>query len=205
MHVSITVLFWQKFQGALSANIYLFKVWIATLNRVWKVFKVNEKTLVRRKSFVVVHFVRFEQTLHLVWVLLWPFSKSKLMSSVVLAVFQYWYPHIFIVQPTASLQRTADFKWLTHFRYVKNIGTFFGSEANYSKRRITVVIGIDTPKHVSNESKMQNSYVVRCIKSVFSKLALLLRVWQKKKSETKKFTVQKKIHSLKLKLHNFKI
>ena len=109
------------------------------------------------------------------------------------------------MQPTASLQRIADFKWLTHVRYVNNIGTFFGSDANYPKRRITVVIGIDTPKHVSNESKIQNSYVVRCIKSVFSKLALLLRVWQKKKSETKKFTVQKKIHSLKLKLHHFKI
>ena len=27
--------------------------------------------------------------------------------------------------------------------------------------------------------KIQNSYVVRCIKSVFSKLALLLRVWQR--------------------------
>ena len=56
---------------------------------MWKVFKVNKKTLVRRKSIVVVHFVRFEQTLHLVWLLLWPFSKSKLMSSVLFAVFQY--------------------------------------------------------------------------------------------------------------------
>ena len=39
--------------------------------------RLIKKTLVRRKSIVVVHFVRFEQTLHLVWVLLWPFSKSK--------------------------------------------------------------------------------------------------------------------------------
>ena len=36
-----------------------------------------------------------------------------------------------------------------------------------------------TSKHVSSESKMQNWYVVRRIKSVFSKLALLLRVWQR--------------------------
>ena len=30
------------------------------------------------------------------------------MSSVVLAVFQCWYPHTFIMQPTAPLQKTAD-------------------------------------------------------------------------------------------------
>ena len=46
---------------------------------------------------------------------------------------------------------------------------------------------------------MQNWYVVRRIKSVFPKLALLLRVWQRnffhkigKKSEINIFTVQKK-------------
>ena len=33
-------------------------------------------------------------------------------------------------------------------------------QANYSKRRITVVLRTDTPKHVSNEPKMQNWYVV---------------------------------------------
>ena len=114
------------------------------------------------------------------------------------------------MQPTASLQRIADFKWLTHFRYVNNIGTFFGSDANYPKRRITVVIGIDTPKHVSNESKIQNSYVVRCIKSVFPKLDLLLRVWQRnfftklERRVKQRSSPFKKIHSLKLKLHHFK-
>ena len=51
-------------------------------------FKVNKKTLVRQNSIVAVHFIRFEQNLHLVWVLLRPFSKSKKISSVVLAVFQ---------------------------------------------------------------------------------------------------------------------
>ena len=35
-----------------------------------KVFKVNKKDTIRRRSIAVVHFVRFEQTLHLVWVLL---------------------------------------------------------------------------------------------------------------------------------------
>ena len=39
--------------------------------------RLIKKTLVRQKSIVVVHFVRFEQTLHLAWVLLWPSSKSK--------------------------------------------------------------------------------------------------------------------------------
>ena len=70
--------------------------------------RLIKKTLVRRKSIVVVHFVRFEQTLHLVWVLLWPFTKIKQMFSVVLTVFQWWYPRTFIMQPTAPLQRTAD-------------------------------------------------------------------------------------------------
>ena len=51
------------------------------------VFKVNKKTLVRWKSIVVVHFVRFEKTLPVVWVLLWPFWKRKLMSRVVLPIF----------------------------------------------------------------------------------------------------------------------
>ena len=32
-------------------------------------FKVNKKTLVRRKSIVVVHFVRFEKTLHVVCIM----------------------------------------------------------------------------------------------------------------------------------------
>ena len=57
--------------------------------------------------------------------------------------------------------------------------TVSGSQANYLKRRTTVVLRIDTPKHVSNESKMQNWYVFRRIKSVLPKLALLLRVWQR--------------------------
>ena len=70
--------------------------------------RLIKKTLARRKSIVVTHFVRFEQALHLVWVLLWPFLKSKQRSSAVLAVFQCWYHHIFIMQPTAPLQRTAD-------------------------------------------------------------------------------------------------
>ena len=68
-----------------------------------------------------------------------------------------------------------------------NLESWVVSQPNHSKRRITIVLRIDTPKHVSNESKMQNLYVVRRIKSVFSKLALLLRVWQRSL-----FTVQKK-------------
>ena len=39
--------------------------------------RLIKKTLVSRKSIVAVHFVRFEQNLHLVSVLLWPFSKSN--------------------------------------------------------------------------------------------------------------------------------
>ena len=88
---------------------------------------------------------------------------------------------------------------------------FMGSQAKYSKRRITVALRIDTPKHVSNESRMQNWYVVRYIKSLFSKLGLPLRVWQRKfftrlERRVKKGTslFKKKFDHLKLKLYHFK-
>ena len=58
-------------------------------------------------------------------------------------------------------------------------GNAIASQANYSKRCITVDLHINMLKHVSNELKIQNWYVTQCIKSVFSKLALLLRVWQR--------------------------
>ena len=84
------------------------------------------------------------------------------------------------------------------------------SQANYFKIHITIVLRIDMPKHKSSESKMQNWYIIWCIKSVFSKLALLLRVWQRnlftklerrvkqRNSPLKK--KKKKNHCLKLKL-----
>ena len=53
------------------------------------------------------------------------------------------------------------------------------SQANYSNRHITVILHIDTPKQVSSEAKMQNWSVIPHIKSVFSNLALLLRIWQR--------------------------
>ena len=53
------------------------------------------------------------------------------------------------------------------------------SQANYSIQHITFVLCINTLKHRSNESKMQNWYFVQLIKSLFSKLALPLRVWQR--------------------------
>ena len=77
-YVSITVLFWQKIHGALWANIYLFQ----SMNSNTKVgyercSRLIKKTLVRQKSIVVVHFVRFEQILNLVWELLWSFQKAS--------------------------------------------------------------------------------------------------------------------------------
>ena len=76
------------------------------------------------------------------------------------------------------------------------------SQANYSKRRITVVLRIDTLKHLSNESKMQNWYVVERIKSVFSKLALLLRVWQRNFFTKLKRRVKQRNSPFKEKIHN---
>ena len=45
-------------------------------------------------------------------------------------------------------------------------------QSDYSKQHTIVVLHIDMPKHVSNESKMQNWYIIRHIKSFFSKLTL---------------------------------
>ena len=107
--VSITLLFWQKVQSALSANILPFQIMNSnTKVRCKRCSRLIKKTPVKRKPIIVVLFVTFEETLHLVWVLSWPFSKSKQTSGVVLAGFQYWYPHTFIMQPTGPLQRTAD-------------------------------------------------------------------------------------------------
>ena len=47
------------------------------------------------------------------------------------------------------------------------------SQANYLKWCITIILCINMPKDISNESKMQNSCVIWCIKSVSSKLAHL--------------------------------
>ena len=43
---------------------------------VWKMFRINRKTLARRKS-IVVALVRFELSLHLVWVLSWLFFEKQ--------------------------------------------------------------------------------------------------------------------------------
>ena len=80
---------------------------------MWKVFRANKKDTSKTKVNCCSTLVRFEQTLHLVWVLLWPFLKSKYMSRVVLAVFQCWYPHTLIMQPTAPLQKNS---WQSYFK-----------------------------------------------------------------------------------------
>ena len=61
----------------------------------------------------------------------------------------------------------------------------------YAKRRITIVLRMNMPKHVSSKSKMQNWYV---IKSVFSKLAILLRVCKETFSLNWKEEWNKEIH-----------
>ena len=57
---------------------------------------------------------------------------------------------------------------------------YIGSQANYSNWCITVLLCIDMLKHTSNEWKMQNWYIHNSTYQItFSKLALLLRVWQR--------------------------
>ena len=44
---------------------------------MWKVFKVYKKDTSKTRVNCCSTLVRFEQTLHLVWVLLWPFFEKK--------------------------------------------------------------------------------------------------------------------------------
>ena len=44
---------------------------------MWKVFKVYKKDTSKTRVNCCNAFVRFEQTLHLVWVLLWPFFEKQ--------------------------------------------------------------------------------------------------------------------------------
>ena len=76
-YASITVLFWQKVHGTFSQHLPFQIMNSNTKVGCESYSRLIKKTRVRRKSIVVVHFVRFEQTLDLVWVLLWPFLKNK--------------------------------------------------------------------------------------------------------------------------------
>ena len=44
---------------------------------MWKVFKVNKKDISKTKVNCCRTLVRFEQTLHLVWVVLWPLFEKQ--------------------------------------------------------------------------------------------------------------------------------
>ena len=73
MYVSITLLFWQKVHDALAANIYL-----SIVIMVWMVFMGNKKDTSKTRVNCCSTLVRFEQTLHLVWVLLWPICEKQI-------------------------------------------------------------------------------------------------------------------------------
>ena len=67
--------FEKKVLDALSASIYLSKVWIVTLKSE-RCSRLIKKALARRESIVVIHLFGFIW-LHLVWVLLWPFFEKQ--------------------------------------------------------------------------------------------------------------------------------
>ena len=68
--------------------------------------RLISKTLARRNSIAAVHLLGLNNFYTLFECFHDRFLKSKEMSSVVLAVFQCWCPHTFIMQPTTPLQRT---------------------------------------------------------------------------------------------------
>ena len=68
--------------------------------------RLISKTLARRNSIAAVHLLGLNNFYTLFECFYDRFLESKEMSSVVLAVFQCWCPHTFIMQPTTPLQRT---------------------------------------------------------------------------------------------------
>ena len=94
--------------------------------------------------------------------------------------------------------------------YVGDLRVFFQSGKLLEHIvRITVVLRVDTPKHVPNEPKyaklmsfdVSNQFFLNWLFSWELCKEIFSQNW--KKSETKKFTVQKKLDRLKLKLHYF--
>ena len=78
-------------------------------------------------------------------------------------------------------------------------------QSDYSKQHIIVVLHIDMPKHISNESKMRNWYIIWHIKSFFSKLTLFS--WEFGKeifSQNWKEEWNKEIHHSKKNISPFK-
>ena len=74
VYVSITVLFWQKkLRRSFSQHLSFQSVNSNTRVECEKCTRLIKETPARRKSIVV----RLEQTLHLVWVFLWPFFDAQ--------------------------------------------------------------------------------------------------------------------------------
>ena len=65
-------------------------------------FKVNKTDTSKTKDNWCSTLVRFEKTLHIVSGFYGRFSKNKKISGDVLAVFQCWYPHTFVMLPIAK-------------------------------------------------------------------------------------------------------
>ena len=107
VYVSITVLFWQKVHGALSANIYLFKVRIVTLEYGVKGVHGRcslKKTLTKRKSIVVVRLLGFNKLCTVFEGFYGCFLKKK--SKCPVWYWQYFIAYItFLMQAIAPLQR----------------------------------------------------------------------------------------------------
>ena len=105
VHISIAVLFLTKSSLHTSSQHLPFQ----SLNSKTRVGHERCSRFIKFTTKTKVNccktFDRFEQTLYLVWVFLWPFYK-KHVNGIVLAVLQCRSPHIFIMLPTTSFQRT---------------------------------------------------------------------------------------------------
>ena len=86
---------------------------------VWKMFRINRKTLARRKS-IVVALVRFELSLHLVWVLSWLFfEKQANVQCVIGSISMLISSHIHNAANRAIMQPTSKNSWQSNFKRFK--------------------------------------------------------------------------------------
>ena len=76
---------------------------------MWKVLQVNKKDTSKTKVSCCSTIARFEQTLHLAWVLLRPFSKSKCgIGSISMLIFSHIH--------NATHRAIAKNSWQTYFK-----------------------------------------------------------------------------------------
>ena len=126
---------------------------------MWKVFKVNEKNTSKTRVDCCSKLARFEQTLHLIWVFLWPFFEKQInvrcgIDSILMSLTSHIHDadnhaigknscqscfkkfEVLYFRKQQGAIRTdwkilsCIFKWLPHFRYFQQHNLFWYNTEN---------------------------------------------------------------------------